>query len=252
MRTLLLFFIASSAFALKTHYVTFDHPDSWRCEINNNVYICQGTQEPERKESIVLSIATIAGEWDSLDSYEKYLKTPRTIQGENGQEIESKISYTRRRNINGFTWIDSLQYNSEIPGFWARYTATVQNKLAILITYIVSDDYYTKMAPKFEKMISSLKPSNEFETSIPSLQGKGAIPGNTIMGPAAQKDLLSSRLNTKKNSPAAPKTDPNGSGDDTNTLLLVAGGLVVAILALRIIKKKKSPSIPRGGKPTKK
>ena len=198
MRSLFIFFIASAAFGLKTHYVTFDHPDSWRCEINNNVYICQGTQEPERKESIVLSIATIAGEWDSLDSYEKYLKTPRTIMDESGKEIESKISYVRRRNINGFTWIDSLQYNSELPGFWARYTATVQNKLAILITYIVSDDYYTKMAPKFEKMISSLKPSTEFESSIPSMQGKGSIPGNTILGPAAQKDLLISRLNTKK------------------------------------------------------
>ncbi len=239
MRLFLAFFISISAFGLKTHYVSFEHPDSWRCEINQQVYICQGTQEPDRKESIILSVATIAGEWDSLDAYEKYLKTPRTILDDKGAEIESKISYTRKRNINGVTWIDSLQYNSELPGFWARYTATVQNKLAILVTYIVSDEYYSKMAPKFEKMISSLKPSSEFESSISSLQGKSAIPGNTIMGPKAQKDLLTSRLNTKKIAPEATSAKTASQSDDM-TLLIMGGGILIgALLVVRILKKKK-------------
>ncbi|MFM8315736.1 MAG: hypothetical protein ACKOA8_15760 [Deltaproteobacteria bacterium] len=241
MKLLLIFFLALPAFSLTTQYVSFEHPDSWRCELNQGVYICQGTQEPDRKESIVLSVATIAGEWDSLEAYEKYLKTPRTIQDDTGAEFESKISYARRRNINGVTWIDSLQYNSELPGFWARYTATVQNKLAILITYIVSDEHYAKMAPKFEKMISSLKPSNEFESSISSSQGKSNLPGNTILGPKAQKDLLTSRLNTKKNPSAEPNSNVEENGIDSNLLLLVAGGLVVVIVLVRVLKKKKAP-----------
>ena len=235
MRFLFFLLISTPVFSLNTQYISFDHPDSWRCELNQGVYICQGTREPERKESIVLSVATIAGEWDSLDAYEKYLKTPRTIQDDTGAELESKISYTRRRNINGVTWIDSLQYNSELPGFWARYTATVQNKLAILVTYIVSDDNYSKMAPQFEKMIGSLKPSKDFESSISSSQGKAGLPGNTIMGPKAQKDLLSSRLNIKKKS--ADETTPS-SEVDSKLLLIVAGVLLVIFFGIRILKKR--------------
>lgn len=240
MRLFLFLFASLSAFALKTHYVTFDHPDSWRCEINQQVYICQGIQEPDRRESIVLSIATIAGEWDSLDAYEKYLKTPRTIQDENGKEIESKISYTRRRNINGFVWIDSLQYNSELPGFWARYTATVQNKLAILITYIVSDDQYSKMAPKFEKMIASLKPVNDYESAISSIQPKSGLPGNTIMGPIDQKGILTSRLNTKKNTTSSKEVTPESATDNNPLLLVGLGAVIVAFLVFRISKKKQT------------
>jgi len=240
MRLLLTFLCSLPVFALTTQYVSFEHPESWKCELNQGVYICQGTQDPDRKESLVLSIATIAGEWDSLDAYEKYLKTPRTIQDDTGAEFESKISYTRKRNINGVMWIDSLQYNSELPGFWSRYTATVQNKLAILITYIVSDEHYSKMAPKFEKMISSLKPSNEFESSISSSQGKSGLPGNTILGPKTTKDLISERLNKKENPSAEPKSKPDGTNDNANLpLLLVAVGLVLALLVVKITKKGK-------------
>ena len=244
MRIILAFLWAFPAFALTTQYVSFEHPESWKCELNQGVYICQGTQEPDRKESIILSVATIAGEWDSLEAYEKYLKTPRTIQDDTGAEFESKISYTRRRNINGVNWIDSLQYNSELPGFWARYAATVQNKLAILVTYIVSDEHYSKMAPKFEKMISSLKPSNEFESSISSSQGKSGLPGNTILGPKATKDILLDRLNKKENPSADPKSNPDGESDNT-TLILVCV-VVVLLGALAVVKsmkknKKQSP-----------
>jgi hypothetical protein len=238
MRFILGLLISIPAFSLTTQYVSFEHPESWRCELNQGVYICQGVQEPDRKESIVLSVATIAGEWDSLDAYEKYLKTPRTIQDDTGAELESKISYTRRRNINGVTWIDSLQYNSELPGFWARYTATVQNKLAILITYIVSDEYYSKMAPKFEKMISSLKPSNQFESSISSSQGKSGLPGNQILGPAAQKDLLSSRLNTKKTAQSNPNSQVD-SEEGSNPVVLLAAIVLIAGLVLVILKRGK-------------
>jgi hypothetical protein len=240
MRLFIFLFLSLPGYSLTTQYVSFEQPDSWRCELNQGVYLCQGTQDPDRKESIVLSVATIAGEWDSLDAYEKYLKTPRTIQDDTGLELESKISYTRRRNINGVTWIDSLQFNSELPGFWARYTATVQNKLAILVTYIVSDENYSKMAPKFEKMISTLKPSHEFESSISSSQRGSSLPGNTILGPKAQKDLLSSRLNTKKKAGADPVSNPENNADNSSLLLLAGGAAIAALLALKFLKKKRS------------
>lgn len=255
MKWFLIILFSVQAFALQTQYVSFEQPDSWKCELNQGVYICQGTHEPERKESIVLSVATIAGEWDSLDAYEKYLKTPRTIVDDTGGELEAKITYTRRRNINGVTWIDSLQYNSEIPGFWARYTATVQNKLAILITYIVSDEYYSKMAPKFEKMISSLKPNSEFESALGTKQS-AVLPGNTPLGP-----LIKDRVNLKKTAPAEPNSKPDESNsenspDNSSSLaILVAAAALITLLVIRILKGKKkggASSIKKGVKPSKK
>src|SRR5258708_2117667 len=120
--------LPSAAFALTTAYVSFEHPDGWRCELSQGVCICQSTIEPDRKESVVLSIATMPTEWDTVDNYENYLKQPRPIQDEEGNTLTSKVTYSRRRNINGSVWVDSLQFNSELPGFWARYVATVHNK----------------------------------------------------------------------------------------------------------------------------
>src|SRR5262245_36467254 len=121
---LALAFVCSTAFGLVTAYVSFDHPDGWRCELSQGVWICQSGVETDRKESVILSIATTATEWDSVDNYEKYLKESRQIQDEEGNTLTSKVSYVRKRNINGLMWVDSLQFNSELPGFWARYLAT--------------------------------------------------------------------------------------------------------------------------------
>lgn len=225
--------------ALVTQYVSFDHPDGWKCELAQGVFICQSTVEPDRKESIVLSIATIAGEWDTLANYEEYLKKPKTVQDELGDTVTSKVTYTRRRNINGTFWVDSLQQNSELPGFWARYLATVHNKLAILITYVVSEENYSRLAPQFERMVSSLKPNAEFDLNVASQQGGLPIPGATILGPKAQKDLLSDRLNVKRK--VAPSASESESTDSENTPILVLVGVCVgAYLFLK--RKKKSNS----------
>jgi len=230
---------SSPSSALVTQYVSFEHPEGWKCELSQGVFICQSTTEPDRKEAIVLSIATIASEWDSLENYEEYLKKPKTIQDDEGNTITSKVTYSRRRNINGTVWVDSLQYNSELPGFWARYLSTVQNKLAILITYIVSDDRYSQLAPQFERMVSSLKPNADFNLNVASQQGTSPLPGSTILGPKAQKDLLSDRLNKKKN--VEPVNGPSsGEGSLTPVILAVAAAIAVGVF-VKTRKKKPSP-----------
>jgi len=196
-RLLGLFCCSSSLYALVTAYVTFDTPEGWKCELAQGVWICQSGVETHRKDSVVLSIATLASEWDSLDNYENYLKQARQIQDEEGNSITAKVSYVRKRNINGVVWVDSLQFNSELPGFWARYLATVhvtgQTKLAILITYIVSDDKYSMFAPQFERMVASLKPNAEFDLNIATKQGDGPLPGSERLG-STQKILAEKKV----------------------------------------------------------
>jgi len=247
MRTFILaMLLAAPAWGLTTAYVSFDHPDGWKCELSQGVWICQSSVETDRKESVVLSIATMASEWDSLDNYEKYLKEPRPIQDEDGNTLMSKVSYSRKRNINGINWVDSLQFNSELPGFWARYLATVHTtgstKLAILITYIVSEERYKTLAPAFERMVASLKPNAEFDLNIASKQGDGPLPGAQKLG-QIQKDIIADRLNVrKKKDVAKPEEEPS---EDLPLPMLVGAGvgvlLLIVILRRRGKKKKVAP-----------
>src|SRR5262249_17613417 len=107
MRHLLwLIFLSMPAWALTNAYVSFDHPEGWKCELSQGVWICQSTVEPDRKESVVLSIATMASEWDTIENYEEWLKTARTIQDEEEKTYTAEVKYVRKRNINGHTWVD--------------------------------------------------------------------------------------------------------------------------------------------------
>jgi hypothetical protein len=237
---LLALLLASPAHALVTAYVSFEHPDGWRCELSQGVWICQSTLEQDRKESVVLSIATMATEWDTLENYEEYLKQPRTIQDEDGRTLTSQVRYVRKRNINGTWWIDSLQKDSELPGFWARYVATVQNKLAILITYIVSDERYAQLAPQFERMVSSLKPNAEFDLNIATKQGDGPLPGSEKLG--LTQSIIKSRLAPRTKKKDAPEEEtPEGEGMDTGTTVGVLGG-AGAVIYLILRRRKKKPS----------
>ncbi len=196
--------VSQQGIALQTAYVKFDHPEGWKCELAEGVWICQSTLDPDRKESLVMSIAALASEWDSIENFDDYLKQARVIKNDAEESLTSEVSYTRRRNLNGHVWIDSLQHNSELPGFWTRYLATVNQKLAILITYIVSDEHYSKLAPQFERMVVSLTLMNDSGGGSPSVQGDGALPGPERLGPS--NELLKSRLNVKRESIAPPKT----------------------------------------------
>ncbi len=231
------------AIALNTAYVNFEHPDGWKCELSQGVWICQSTLEPDRKESVVLSIATMRTEWDSLDNYLEYLKKPRPVQDEDGNQLTSKVTYARKRSINGVEWIDSLQYNSELPGFWARYLATVKDKLAILITYIVSDEFYPKLAPQFEKMVASLKPNAELDLNFATQQGENPLPWSEKLGSkTSREDMLKDRLNVGRKAaknPSAQPLDPETSGGMNPALMLAGGGAVVLLLVLRIRRKRK-------------
>lgn len=233
---LTVFLLPWVALGFTNAYVSFEHPEGWKCELAQGVFVCQSGKEVERKQSVVLTIATEATEWDSLDNFEAYLKQARANQDEQGKEFKSEVRYVRKRNINGQVWVDSLQYNSELPGFWARYVATVHTtpkvKLAILITYIVSDENYKKLAPEFERMVSSLKPNDEIDMNIASKQGDLTTLGADRIGPI-QKDIIRDRLAKK------PEEPPAAEVENSNGLMPLAVVAVVAVGGIIVVRKRK-------------
>ncbi len=245
MKTLfLLFVITSTSYALfETRYVSFQEPEGWKCENIEKTYYCQSTKDPERKEALVMTLGVQATEWDSLDSYEKFLKTPKTITEEDGKTpITSKVIYARKRNINGTVWLDSLHFQSELPGFWARYLATVNSPVAILVTYIVSDEYYNQISPQFERMVTSLKVNTGFNAmNVPPTKQGEQIPGADKMGPKTPKDLLS-----MKKAKTEPDTKVSGEevpseGLSTGMYLLMAGVAFILIFGMRAKRRVKTP-----------
>lgn len=223
--------VPSLVFSKQTTYLSFEEPPGWGCDLSNGVYICQAPKDPERGESLILVFGAPSTEWDSFESYEDYLKKTKTVLDENGKSVSSKVVYVRRRNINGFEWVDSLQQNSELPGFWTRYLATIQKPLAILVTYVVSGEKYQELTPAFERMVASLKPVSDFKFSAPN--SDLVLPGTELGG------VLKSQIEKRLQKPAeAPKKSEEPQSK--NLLLMIGGAAAIVLLLLLRLKRKKA------------
>lgn len=227
---LFIFLLSGLSWAKKTTYLSFDEPPGWSCDLAQGVYICQATKEPERSESLILVFGAPSSEWDSYENYENYLKKSKTILDEAGKPVSSKVVYVRKRNINGFDWIDSLQENSELSGFWTRYLATVQKPLAILVTYVVSNQKYQDLTPAFERMVASLKPVNDFKFSDPN---SDLVSSGTELG-----GVLKSQIEKRLKKPAIAKSVEPEPPSKTPLLLVLLMILIGGLLVLRLRKKK--------------
>jgi len=222
------------SFGMQTQYLTFEEPPGWRCELSSGVYICQSSQEAERTESLILVFAAPMSEWDSLSNYENYLNQSKVVLDENDKPINSKVTFVRRRNVNGVDWIDSLQQNSELVGFWTRYVATVQKPLAILVTYVVSNQKYADLTPSFERMVASLKPVTDFKF----VQNRSdlVMPGTELGG------ILKGQIQKRLQKKPAIQSEPLEKGSNANSVLIIIITVLVAgaVLTLRRRKKPKT------------
>lgn len=231
---------ASWAANFSNAYVSFEKPEGWRCDLVQKAWMCQSENPADKQEALVMAIASLATDWDKVENYEEYLKASKPIIGDNNEVLmNSEVSYARKRNINGHIWVDSLHHNSELPGFWSRYTVTInetpKTKLAILVTYVVSDERRAQFAPQFERMVSSLKPNAEFDLNSATKQGDVVLTGSERLG-SLQSALISDKLK-KKPTPSPSPTATPGGGDSSTMLLVVVGA--VAIVGLVIVRRRK-------------
>ena len=169
---LLLWGVATYGKKFTSRFCEFDLPAGWECALEGTEWVCQSTNEDRKKEAIIILAAKERGEMDSLDEYQKYLKEKKVYQLPGGRQIVSDPSYTKSLEINDHTWIDALHLQSEIPGFYTRYLATVKGGLGMAVTFSVGKDFYSAYLPIFERMIKSLK---VFAPSKDSSLGKGVI-----------------------------------------------------------------------------
>ena len=117
--------------------------------------------------------------------------------------MKSDPKYAKTTSINGHAWVDALHMESEIPGFFTRYLATVKQDIGVLVTYSINKTKYQDYLNDFESMVKTLKvfrkagmglnagPANSnifANTQIPqSVSGDSVFQGTNIEGGSDKK-----------------------------------------------------------------
>ncbi len=155
----ILFLSAPSAHAAKfaNQFSEFELPPKWQCNLEGAEWVCQSTDEMRKKDAIIVLAAKIKGDQDSLDQYLSYLKAVKSYTSIQGKPVKSEPKYAKNINLNGHPWIDSLHLESEIPGFFTRYLATVKDDIGVLVTYSINKAKYQEYLTDFENMVRTLK-----------------------------------------------------------------------------------------------
>jgi hypothetical protein len=195
---------AAHAAKFSNQFVEFELPAQWQCNLEGAEWVCQSLNEQKKRDAIIVLAAKLKGDQDSLDQYTTYLKAPKIYTSVQGKSVKSDPKYAKPLTINQQPWVDSLHLESEIPGFYTRYLATVKADIGVLVTYSINKDKYQQYLPEFENMVRTLKVfrkagginvspqnSNLFANSAPPADStvfQGAIPEGGNEAPKKKQD----------------------------------------------------------------
>ncbi|MBS1983365.1 MAG: hypothetical protein JST16_04265 [Bdellovibrionales bacterium] len=216
-----------------TQFMSVQLPPNWDCKQEEMDWVCQPDNLSERSEAIVIIVTKAVNETDdTFEKYESTLKATRPMRDLLGNSYESQVKYTRRREIKGQPWIDSLHLGSEIPGFFTRYIASIKEKVAGMLTYSVAESVYPKYSAVLDQMVDSLEihfDPKAFADAMKSNSGpimsKSRTAGPGRLAPTMESDK-----------------GKDGKGMDT---MQIAGILVaLAAVGYLIWKKKKGGGTP--------
>ena len=180
--------LTASAAKFANQFIEFELPPQWQCNLEGAEWVCQSTNDAKKRDAIIILAAKLKGDQDSLDQYLNYLKSSKTYTSVQGKQTKSDPKYAKTIELNSHAWIDSLHMESEIPGFYTRYLATVKQDIGVLVTYSINKDKYQQYLPEFETMVRTLKvfrragginagaaSGNLFDVKIPSGVSEGTV-----------------------------------------------------------------------------
>lgn len=212
-------------------FVEFQLPARWQCNLESAEWVCQSTNAEKKREAVIILAAKLKGNQDSLDQYLEFLKKSKYYTSPQGKPVKSDKKYAKTITVNNHTWVDSLHLESELPGYYTRYVATVKKDIGVLVTFSVNQKKYQEYLNEIDNMVKTLKvfrksgginaqPANTniFEnTTIPKTLSEG-----TVFGTGYEDDTAS--------------TPKKKSSDDDFLLYLLVG---IAVIALIIIRRRR-------------
>lgn len=226
---------ASNAFAVKfaNQFTEFELPPGWSCSLEVAEWVCQSTNPAKKKEAIIVLAAKLKGDQDSLDQYLSYLKATKSFTSVSGKAMKSEPKYAKTVNVNGHPWVDALHLESEIPGFFTRYFATVKDDIGVLVTYSVAKSKYQDYLKDFDNMVNTLKVFRKAGGINVAPQSADLMKPNIPTTISADGGVFPG-VNVSGGNDAATQRPVKKSED--MTLYLIIGGAAVAFF---IIKKRK-------------
>ena len=231
----LVFTFSLSAHAAKfaNQFVEFELPANWMCLLEGAEWVCQNQQDAaKKKDAIIILAAKIQGDQDTLDQYAAYLKNPKTFTTPQGKTLSSTVRYSQNKTIQDHPWVDALHLESEIPGFYTRYLATLKDGIGILVTYSVNKNKYQDYSAMFDTMVKSLKAFRR-EGGLNAAPANSDLFKNTKVPSNLSADTVFG-VQGAGDAPAKPKGNPM---DDP--MVFYGGIAIVALLAVMVLKKMK-------------
>ena len=228
--TLMLAFISKPASAAKfsNQFAEFELPPQWQCSLEGAEWVCQSSNEAKKREAIIVLAAKLKGDQDSLDQYLSYLKGSKTFTSAQGKPMKSDPKYAKTVEINGQPWVDSLHMESEIPGFYTRYLATIKEDIGVLITYSINKAKYQDYLQDFENMVKTLKVFRKPGGINVSGAGKDIFALTSIPTGISNESVFQPAPDTAVEKPRKK--------EDNSTLYMIIG---IGAVAFFIWKKKK-------------
>lgn len=140
-----------------SQFTEFTLPPKWACSLEGAEWVCQNSDEEKRKEAIIVLAAKLKGPQDSLEQYKAYLETPKQYESVFKKPVTSEPKFATTIDVNGHPWVDSLHSDSEIPGYFTRYFATVKEDIGVLITFSVVKEKYDVYQEDIQNLLKTLK-----------------------------------------------------------------------------------------------
>jgi hypothetical protein len=179
---------AAQAARFANQFAEFELPPQWQCNLEGAEWVCQSTDEAKRRDAIIVLAAKLKGDQDSLEQYLAYLKGSKSYVSIQGKPVKSEVKYAKYAQVNQHSWADALHQDSEIPGFYTRYLATVKLDIGVLVTYSINKAKYSQYLGDFENMVKTLKVFRKpgaintkdkkddlFNTSIPAQLSEASV-----------------------------------------------------------------------------
>jgi LPXTG-motif cell wall-anchored protein len=212
----------------KTQFFSLHLPPNWDCVKEELDWVCQPDNLHERSEVFMVVVTKAVDPIDdNLKKYMEVLNQPRTLRNLRGDPYQSEVRYTRINKILDREWVDSLQFGSEIPGFYTRYLASIAEKVAGLVTYAIADSTYAKWAPVMERMIGTIELKFDPQAFEQLSQQSGS--------------LLSSRGGAFGGRTAAPDVSPpeQSTDGDSESSFIILALVIFSVGGYWFYKKKK-------------
>lgn len=226
-------FAAMPAQAAKfaNQFSEFELPPQWQCNLEGAEWVCQSTNESKKRDAIIVLAAKLKGDQDSLDQYLSYLKAAKTFTSVQNKPVKSEPRYSKTVNLNGHPWVDALHLESEIPGFYTRYLATVKQDIGVLVTYSINKNKYQQYLSEFENMVKTLKVFRKTGGI------NAAAPSADLFATAKVPQQVSGDTIFPGSAPVATETKPAPPASQGLPLPLIAGGAALVLFILWRRKK---------------